>query len=403
MTGPQHLAEGANQKVDGSATDNAGNSASTTVTGINVDKTAPNLSAAPTTSPNENGWYNTDVTQTWSADDALSGLAGDKPSDSILSTEGEGQTASASVSDLAGNTHQRHQRAGQDRQDRAQHRRLRPSGWVNSSVDVTLTPHDALSGVDATHYSVDGGAEQTGTTVTLTSEGTHTISYGSTDKAGNAEASSTVTVQHRHEPPRPSPTRSTPEAERQRLEQHRRDRHLHLRGPGRPVRHRELHGTADRSPPRATGQPVTGTATDKAGNTADGPGHGEPGQDQADDQRQPHPGRQRVRLEQHRRHRPLRRQGRACPASTSVTADHTFGEGTDQSLEGTAVDAAGNSASTTVGGINVDETAPDPVAASPPSPPNGNGWYTGDVTIDWTADDDRSGVVVGPGRQHHHR
>ena len=42
----------------------------------------------------------------------------------------------------------------------------------------------------------------------------------------------------------------------------------------------------------------------------------------------------------------------------SVTADKTFGEGTNQSLEGTAVDAAGNSASTTVGGINVDKTAP---------------------------------------------
>ena len=42
----------------------------------------------------------------------------------------------------------------------------------------------------------------------------------------------------------------------------------------------------------------------------------------------------------------------------TVTADKTFGEGTNQSVEGTAVDAAGNSASTTVSGVNVDETAP---------------------------------------------
>src|SRR4029077_10207775 len=62
VTGPQHLGEGANQKVDGTATDNAGNSAGTSVSGINVDKTAPNLSAAPTTSPNDNGWYNSNVT-----------------------------------------------------------------------------------------------------------------------------------------------------------------------------------------------------------------------------------------------------------------------------------------------------------------------------------------------------
>ena len=149
VTGPQHLGEGADQSVDGTATDNAGNSASTTVSGINVDKTAPNLSAAPTTSPNENGWYNTDVTQTWSADDALSGLAGDKPADSVLSTEGEGQTASASVTDKAGNTTSATSAAGQDRQDRAEHRRLRSERLGQQQRRRRRsTPHDALSGVE---------------------------------------------------------------------------------------------------------------------------------------------------------------------------------------------------------------------------------------------------------------
>ena len=151
VTGPQHFAEGADQKADGTAIDNAGNSASTTVSGINVDKTAPNLSAAPTTVPNENDWYNTDVTLDWSADDVLSGLAGAVPSDSLLSTEGEGQTASASVTDKAGNTTSAISAPVRIDKTAPSTDVSAPSGWVNSSVDVTLTPHDALSGVSSTH------------------------------------------------------------------------------------------------------------------------------------------------------------------------------------------------------------------------------------------------------------
>ncbi len=99
VTGPQRLGEGEHAAVDGTARDNADNTASTTVSGINVDKTAPNLSAAPTATANDNGWYKQDVTLVWAADDALSGLAGAVPADSVLSSEGKGQTAAASVSD----------------------------------------------------------------------------------------------------------------------------------------------------------------------------------------------------------------------------------------------------------------------------------------------------------------
>ena len=74
-----------------------------------------------------------------------------------------------------------------------------PSGWVNSSVDVTLTPHDALSGVDATFYVVDSTdpvpTYTKGTTVTLTGDGTHDVAYYSVDKAGNVETTKHVTVQ----------------------------------------------------------------------------------------------------------------------------------------------------------------------------------------------------------------
>ncbi|WP_219641178.1 DUF4962 domain-containing protein [Cohnella sp. CFH 77786] len=71
-----------------------------------------------------------------------------------------------------------------------------PAGWVGEDVTVTLTPSDneGGSGVAATYYKVDGGPQQTGTSVNLTLEGVHTLTYWSTDRAGNKEAERTVAV-----------------------------------------------------------------------------------------------------------------------------------------------------------------------------------------------------------------
>ncbi|HEV2423608.1 MAG TPA: Ig-like domain repeat protein [Terriglobia bacterium] len=75
------------------------------------------------------------------------------------------------------------------------------SGTLNgsvyvSSVTVTLAATDNASGVAATYYQLDGGAQTTYTapfTVSATALGTHTVTYHSTDKAGNVETSHTVT------------------------------------------------------------------------------------------------------------------------------------------------------------------------------------------------------------------
>jgi hypothetical protein len=71
-----------------------------------------------------------------------------------------------------------------------------PQGTVTTDATITFaaTDNQGGSGVAATYYTVDGGAQQKGDTVTLNTSGTHTVSYWSTDWAGNTEQAHTVTV-----------------------------------------------------------------------------------------------------------------------------------------------------------------------------------------------------------------
>jgi pimeloyl-ACP methyl ester carboxylesterase len=67
--------EGANQSATGTTTDKAGLSASLTVSGINIDKTAPHTTANASPPANAAGWNRGDVAVTLAATDALSGVA----------------------------------------------------------------------------------------------------------------------------------------------------------------------------------------------------------------------------------------------------------------------------------------------------------------------------------------
>jgi len=78
-----------------------------------------------------------------------------------------------------------------------------PSGWQSSAVTVSLSANDAGSGVANTQYSVDGGGYSSGTSVTISSDGIHTISYFSTDVVGNIESPKTATVSIDTTPPDP--------------------------------------------------------------------------------------------------------------------------------------------------------------------------------------------------------
>ncbi len=68
------------------------------------------------------------------------------------------------------------------------------STWHDEDVTITLTPSDTGVGVDFTWYRIDGGDWQTGTTIDVTGDGSHTVDYGSTDLVGNNESANQIIV-----------------------------------------------------------------------------------------------------------------------------------------------------------------------------------------------------------------
>ena len=72
---------------------------------------------------------------------------------------------------------------------------LHPSGWYTTAATVTLSAHDALSGMRGTSWSLDGGpaTRYTGPVV-IGRSGDHRLRYWSTDRAGNVETTRTVAV-----------------------------------------------------------------------------------------------------------------------------------------------------------------------------------------------------------------
>jgi microsomal dipeptidase-like Zn-dependent dipeptidase len=96
-------AEAAGQSVVGTATDKAGNTAETTLSGISIDKSAPTILGARAPAANAAGWNNTAVTVTFACADTLSGVASCTAAE-MLNTDGAGQSRVGSALDRAGNT-----------------------------------------------------------------------------------------------------------------------------------------------------------------------------------------------------------------------------------------------------------------------------------------------------------
>ncbi len=191
--GPRHITY--------SSTDKAGNKETPASSlDLKIDSVAPTISGGRTPTANSNGWNNTDVTATFTcADTGGSGIAS-CTAPVVVSTEGANQHADGMATDVAGNgatttvtgiSIDKTKPTTAATPDRA----ANANGWYNAPVAVTLNGTDNLSGIAKTTYSIDGGAVAPYTApVTVSGDGTHTVSYFSTDKAGNIEDTKTLTV-----------------------------------------------------------------------------------------------------------------------------------------------------------------------------------------------------------------
>ena len=373
--------------VTGSATDRAGNTSSATSTAPAGDTTGPLLAGAPTTSPNGAGWYRDDVRVHWTASDPESGVPV-PPADTTIAGEGTGLTSTTTVKNGAGlsTTATSSPAVKIDRTAPTTGLSGASNNWVADNVTLTLAAGDNLSGVAKTEYTVDGGAAQTGTSVTLSTEGVHEVTYSSTDKAGNVEAVRTATVRI----DKTAPT---------------------IRHDFAPLSYEDGawsnkdvtvtftcadlggSGVASCTPPATRvaegSHTVTGTATDGAGNSAT---------DTAS-----------VRIDKTAPtltatangtrnaagwyREPVRVTYAANDELSGIAgspAADVLAEGQNQSASATVTDAAGNSITAGVTGIDVDTT--DPVLAATFS----GGWHTGNVTVDWSCTDLLSGPAGQP-------
>lgn len=401
---PTTLSSGANQYVSGKATDIAGNESAAAVVGpINVDKVAPTLSGAPTTAPDgDNGWYRGNVSIHWTCDDALSLPAGPCPADDTIAGEGENLTASASISDKAGNqTNATSSPAVKiDRTPPTTTASAVSGAWNNNDVTVTLDGDDKLSGPARTYFKVGAGDIQLYSSTSKPSfsqDGVYTLEFWTIDHAGNAEQHNSIDVKIDKTNPTIDHT-LLPEANFAGWNNADTRVHFLCADPGGSGI-KTVGGCTDDIVVIAEGfNPVTGTALDNAGNTASESfdvrvDKTPPSIVASADRAANTPGWYRDNVTV----------SFACADVKPAGVDHvsglavcpgakTLGEGENQSAAGTATDTADNFASDAVTNIDVDKTSPT-LTGTAKTGPNTNGWYADDVVVGWTCFDALSRIA----------
>ncbi|HUD72997.1 MAG TPA: PxKF domain-containing protein [Dongiaceae bacterium] len=176
--------EGSAQQVPGTATDVAGNSATTSMS-VSIDKTVPGISASLVSPPNAAGWHHAAVDVHFTCSDALSGIAS-CTDDQHLASEGSGQEASGTAVDNAGNSSSA--TLGNISIDltpptiaAAAVQAANAAGWHHAAVDVHFACSDALSGI----------ADCPADAQVLTEGSAQPVTGTATDVAGNSASATT--------------------------------------------------------------------------------------------------------------------------------------------------------------------------------------------------------------------
>jgi type VI secretion system secreted protein Hcp len=171
--------------ISGTCIDKSGNIGTGSVN-VNYDSTLPSISGAPTTAPNANNWYNSDVQVHFTCADSTSGPV-TSFFDVFVTTEGTAQSASGTCTDLADNSVSL----------------VIPDINLDKTSPVLAITGNNPESVNQGDTYLDAGATATDnldTSVDILTVGTvntaivgpHTITYTATDDAGNTATDSRI-------------------------------------------------------------------------------------------------------------------------------------------------------------------------------------------------------------------
>lgn len=188
-----------------------------------IDTTPPVMtSLTSSTHPIQANWYNgASATFTWSATDNIGVTGYSYVFDSADSTvpddvsEGSGVTTTISAPEGVRYFHVEARDAAGNWSANTLHYTVRTDRTVPVTGDnavasyegglatILLTPTDGLSGIGRTDWAVTGDASSSGSgsTVVVTGAGSYTLSYASTDNAGNKETTKTASFVIAGDPP----------------------------------------------------------------------------------------------------------------------------------------------------------------------------------------------------------
>src|SRR5579864_7109720 len=185
--------EGKAQQITANVTDNAGNTSSSTVS-LNIEKTAPSITASSAPPANAAGWNNTNVTVNFLCTPSVSDIASCQSPTSVT-TEGKAQVISGTVTDQAGKSNTTTATVNIDKTPPLISSSVAPppnaANWNNTDVIISYLCSDTLSGIAIcpapVTVSTEGAAEN--------------FTAQATDQAGNTSAVSTTTLNIDKTPP----------------------------------------------------------------------------------------------------------------------------------------------------------------------------------------------------------